>query len=94
MKRDLSQDLQQIQTHLGNGRFTAGITLCREVLAYAPNDPNALYLLGLGAAQLGDDFTVKKFCDEVVAMGQIPWSLIRLQMTGMEDEINKITSAT
>jgi|EP01043_Picozoa_sp_COSAG02_P087301 uncharacterized protein (DUF885 family) len=51
-------------------------------------------LLRTRAAQLGDDFTVKKFCDEVVAMGQIPWSLIRLQMTGMDDEINMITSAT
>jgi tetratricopeptide (TPR) repeat protein len=60
MKRDLSQDLQQIQTHLGNGRFTAGITLCREVLTYAPNDPNALYLLGLGAAQLGDATTTRE----------------------------------
>ncbi|MDG1035100.1 MAG: tetratricopeptide repeat protein, partial [Luminiphilus sp.] len=60
MKRDLSQDLQQIQTHLGNGRFTAGMSLCREVLTYAPSDPNALYLLGLGAAQLGDATTTRE----------------------------------
>ena len=32
-------------------------------------------LLRTRAGQLGDDFTIKKFCDDVVGTGQIPWSL-------------------
>ena len=40
MKRDLRRDVQNIQAQLMQGRFDAGIKLCREVLTYAPREPN------------------------------------------------------
>ncbi len=40
------------------------------------------------ANQLGDDFNLRDFLDEVHASGQIPWSLIRWEMTGYDDEVS------
>lgn len=54
MKQNLRQDLQAIQQQLMAGRFQDGVRLCRQVLSYAPNEPNALYMMGVAAAQLGD----------------------------------------
>ncbi|EHQ58761.1 Tfp pilus assembly protein PilF [gamma proteobacterium HIMB55] len=54
MKQNLRQDLQAIQQQLMAGRFQEGVGLCRQVLSYAPNEPNALYMMGVAAAQLGD----------------------------------------
>ena len=54
MKQNLRQDLQAIQQQLLAGRFQDGVRLCRQVLSYAPNEPNALYMMGVAAAQLGD----------------------------------------
>ena len=54
MKQNLRQDLQAIQQQLMAGRFQEGVRLCRQVLSYAPNEPNALYMMGVAAAQLGD----------------------------------------
>ncbi len=54
MKQNLRQDLQTIQQQLVAGRFQEGVRLCRQVLSYAPNEPNALYMMGVAAAQLGD----------------------------------------
>ena len=42
------------------------------------------------ANQLGDDFNLRDFLDEVYASGQIPWSLIRWEMTGYDDEIRQL----
>ena len=42
------------------------------------------------ANQLGDDFVLKGFMDEVLNTGSIPWSLIRWEMTGLDDEINRL----
>jgi uncharacterized protein (DUF885 family) len=42
------------------------------------------------AMQLGDDFNLKQFIDEFLAAGMIPMSLIRWEMTGYEDEIEKL----
>ena len=39
---------------------------------------------------LGDKFTIKGFMDEFHAAGMIPLSLIRWEMTGLEDEIKKL----
>jgi len=39
------------------------------------------------ADQLGDKFTLKEFMDEFIGAGLIPMSLIRWQMTGLEDEM-------
>jgi tetratricopeptide (TPR) repeat protein len=60
MKRDLRRDVQNIQAQLMQGRFDAGIKLCREVLAYAPREPNTLYMLGVAAAQIGDAVTTRE----------------------------------
>jgi len=40
--------------------------------------------------QLGNEFSLKQFFDEFFAAGMIPISLIRWEMTGLEDEINKL----
>ncbi|MCE2492404.1 MAG: DUF885 family protein [Alphaproteobacteria bacterium] len=42
------------------------------------------------ANQLGDDFHLRDFLDEVYASGQIPWSLIRWEMTGYDDEVSQL----
>lgn len=42
------------------------------------------------AHQLGDDFTLKQFMDEFQASGMIPISLIRWEMTGLQDEIREL----
>ena len=42
------------------------------------------------ANQLGDDFVLREFMDEVYASGQIPWSLIRWEMTGYDDEVSQL----
>jgi uncharacterized protein (DUF885 family) len=39
------------------------------------------------AKQLGDEFNLRQFMDEFLAAGMIPMSLIRWEMTGLEDEI-------
>ena len=43
------------------------------------------------AAQLGDDFVLHDFIDEVLDTGALPWSLIRWEMTGLDDEIRALT---
>ena len=43
------------------------------------------------AAQLGDDFVLRDFIDEVLDTGALPWSLIRWEMTGLDDEIRELT---
>ena len=60
MERDFRQDIQSIQAHLTQGRFDAAIKLCREVLDYAPREPNTLYMLGVAAAQIGDAATTRE----------------------------------
>ena len=42
------------------------------------------------AMQLGDDFVLKAFMDEFLAAGIIPIALIRWEMTGLDDEIQKL----
>jgi hypothetical protein len=44
------------------------------------------------AAQLGNDFDLREFMDQVLGSGAIPWSLIRWEMTGLDDEINDLVS--
>jgi Flp pilus assembly protein TadD len=59
MKPNLRQDLQTIQRQLMAGQFQEGIATCRRVLSYAPTEPNALYMMGVAAAQLGDANTTR-----------------------------------
>ena len=42
------------------------------------------------ANQLGDDFVLWDFFDDVLDTGSIPWSLIRWEMTGLDDEITQL----
>ena len=42
------------------------------------------------ANQLGSDFNLRQFLDEVYAAGQLPWSLIRWEMTGYDDEVSQL----
>ena len=47
-------------------------------------------LFGDRVRQLGPDFVLRDFIDEFLATGSIPFSLIRWEMTGLEDEIQKL----
>ena len=40
--------------------------------------------------QLGDDFNLKAFHDRFMAAGRLPVSLIRWEMTGLEDEVRDL----
>ena len=42
------------------------------------------------ASQLGEKFNLRQFMDEFRAAGIIPFSLIRWEMTGLDDEIKKL----
>lgn len=44
-------------------------------------------LLADRASQLGEAFVLKDFHDEFMAMGRLPISLIRYEMTGLDDEV-------
>lgn len=47
-------------------------------------------LLADRARQLGKDFALGKFHDEFLAAGSIPITLIRWEMTGLDDEVKKL----
>ena len=40
--------------------------------------------------QLGDDFVLKDFHDTFMAIGRLPMSLIRWEMTGLDDEVREL----
>lgn len=40
--------------------------------------------------QLGDDFVLKEFHDDFMAAGRLPLSLIRWEMTGLDDEVRAL----
>lgn len=50
-------------------------------------------LMAERALQLGDDFTLKGFMDEFVSAGVIPVSLVRWELTGRDDVINRMAAA-
>jgi len=49
-----------------------------------------LSLIADRAQQLGDKFNLRQFMDSFLATGMIPISLIRWEMTGLKDEIEKL----
>lgn len=49
-------------------------------------------LLAARKWQLGDDFNLKEFHDEFMAAGRLPISLIRWEMTGLDDEVRELWS--
>ena len=40
--------------------------------------------------QLGDDFNLKEFHDDFMATGRLPMSLIRWEMTGLDNEVREL----
>ena len=44
-------------------------------------------------AQLGDNFILRDFMDFVADIGWIPWSLIRWELTGLDDELQYCLAA-
>ncbi len=50
-------------------------------------------LMAERALQLGDDFTLRGFMDEFVSAGVIPVSLVRWELTGRDDVINRMAAA-
>ena len=42
------------------------------------------------ARQLGDEFNLKAFHDEFLSKGIIPVTLIRWEMTGLDDEVKPL----
>jgi len=49
-------------------------------------------LMAERALQLGDEFTIQRFYDELLATGVIPVSLARWEMTGNDDEVRRLTA--
>lgn len=49
-------------------------------------------LLGERAQQLGREFTIKRFMDEFIGAGLIPVSLIRWELTGEADEVERMSA--
>jgi len=47
-------------------------------------------LLADRSRQMGAEYSLKKFMDEFFRSGQIPMSLIRWEMTGLDDEIKRL----
>lgn len=47
-------------------------------------------LMAERAIQLGDEFTLKRFMDEFTGAGVIPISLVRWELTGRDDEIERM----
>ena len=47
-------------------------------------------LLGDRKRQLGDDFDLKDFHDTFMASGRLPMSLLRWEMTGLDDEVRDL----
>ncbi len=59
-------------------------------LAYVTGFTQFYQLLADRARQLGEDFNMREFMDEFFAAGQIPLALIRWEMTGLTDEMEKL----
>ena len=47
-------------------------------------------MLSEQALELGDDFNLGAFHDEVLSRGMIPFTLIRWEMTGADDEVQAL----
>ena len=62
-------------------------------LSYQMGKMEMLKLLGDRKHQLGDKFDLKPFHDQFLAAGTIPISLIRWEMTGLDDEVKTFWAA-
>jgi hypothetical protein len=76
-------------------RVDAEIYLKRQTygLSYQMGKMEMLKLVGDRKHQLGDKFNLKEFHDQFLAAGTIPISLIRWEMTGMDDEVKEFWAA-
>jgi hypothetical protein len=59
-------------------------------LSYQLGKMEMLKILGDRKHQLGDNFKLKEFHDQFLAAGTLPISLIRWEMTGLDDEVNEL----
>ena len=59
-------------------------------LGYAIGTLQMQQLLADRKRQLGDDFNLKEFHDTFMAAGRLPISLIRWEMTGLDDEVRDL----
>ena len=58
-------------------------------LGYTVGSFQMYKLLADRKQQLRDDFVLGEFHDQVMAAGAIPFALIRYEMTGLDDEVQK-----
>jgi uncharacterized protein (DUF885 family) len=63
-------------------------------LSYQLGKMEMLKLLGDRKHQLGDKFNLKEFHDQFLAAGTIPISLIRWEMTGLDDEAKQFLAVS
>ena len=59
-------------------------------LGYTVGMLQVQHLLADRKMQLGDDFVLKDFHDTFMAAGRLPVSLIRWEMTGLDDEVSEL----
>lgn len=59
-------------------------------LEYTMGNLQMWKLLGDRRRQLGDDFDLRRFHDSFMQRGQLPISLIRWEMTGLDDEVSRL----
>ena len=61
-------------------------------IAYIVGKIQLEQLMAERARQLGDDFTIAQFMDEVAAAGVIPVSLLRWELTGDDGDVRRMTA--
>lgn len=61
MQQQLQAKLQQAMAFLRGGQTAAGETICRDILALVPNQPDALHLLAMSAGQRGDSVAAEQW---------------------------------
>jgi hypothetical protein len=61
-----------------------------QVLTYQVGRSQIYELLGDRRRQLGESFDLRRFHDQLLATGQIPISLARWEMTGLDDEVKHL----
>jgi uncharacterized protein (DUF885 family) len=79
---DEDSDVARVDSEIYLRRPSAGI-------AYQMGKVQMDELLADRAMQLGDEFNLKEFHDQFLAAGTIPLSLLRWEMTGLDDEVRE-----
>lgn len=66
--KQMEAEVKQAQEKIKLKDFEGAITLCRNVLARNPEDPNALYLIGIALSRKGDTAEAVKALNEVTRL--------------------------